>query len=99
VAAMYLFYVDESGTRDPDAGPYVDGAYTKSWLYVLTAVGLLDHRWKGFYSRIVGRKRQLLARVNSAHGLSLDLNATEIKSNWIRIPKARAAHPFLSRLT
>jgi hypothetical protein len=96
---MYLFYVDESGSRDPDCGLQPDGSCTKDWLYVVTAVGLYEGGWKKFYGKIVSRKRELLARLNSCHGLSLDLDVTEIKSNWIRIPKERAKHPFLSQLT
>jgi hypothetical protein len=36
---MYLFYIDESGTRDPDAGAFSNGKHAKAWLYVLTAIG------------------------------------------------------------
>lgn len=96
---MYMFYVDESGSRDPDCGLQPDGSCTKDWLYVLTAVGVFEHSWKKFYKRIVDRKRQLLGRLNSVHGLQLDLNAAEIKSNWVRIPAERSRHPFLSQLT
>jgi uncharacterized protein DUF3800 len=96
---MYLFYIDESGTRDPDVGMQSNGLPTKDWLYVLTAIGIFEHRWKGFYRVIVRRKRELLARIKAVHGIELDLNATEIKSNWVRIPKEREQHPFLSQLT
>ncbi|HLJ38785.1 MAG TPA: DUF3800 domain-containing protein, partial [Steroidobacteraceae bacterium] len=51
------------------------------------------------YSRIVTRKRELLARLWAVHGISLDLDSAEIKSNWVRNPTARASRPFLSRLT
>lgn len=96
---MYLFYVDESGSRDPDCGLQSDGSCSKDWLYVLTAVGLYEGRWKQFYSTIVTRKRQLLARIRAVHGIDLDLDSAELKSNWVRIPTARAKHPFFSRLT
>ena len=96
---MYLFYIDESGTRDTDVGKQADGSVTKDWLYVLTAVGIFEHRWKDFYKAIVKRKRELLARIKAVHGIALDLDSTEIKSNWIRIPKERTKHPFLSQLT
>lgn len=96
---MYLFYIDESGTRDPDVGTARLGGLAKDWLYVLTAIGIFEHRWKDFYRAIVGRKRDLLARIKAEHGTELELNSTEIKSNWIRIAYERARHPFLSRLT
>lgn len=96
---MYMFYIDESGTRDTDVGRQPDGTVTKDWLYVLTAVGIFEHRWKDFYRAIVKRKRELLARIKAVFGTQLDLDSTEIKSNWIRIPKERAKHRFLSQLT
>lgn len=96
---MYMFYVDESGSRDPDPGMQQDGTYKKDWLYVLTGVGIFEHRWKPFYRTIVRRKRELLARLRAVHGIQLDLDAAEIKSNWIRIPRERVRHPFLSYLT
>jgi hypothetical protein len=95
-----MFYVDESGSRDVDLGaPREDGSYAKDWLYVLTAIGVFEHRWKFFYKTIVRRKRELLARIRAVHGVALDLDSTEIKSNWVRVPKERAKHPFLSHLT
>jgi len=96
---MYLFYIDETGTRDPDIGGFHEGKPAKDWLYVLTAIGISEHRWRDFYRAIIGRKRQLLARIKTARGIDLDLDATEIKSNWIRITKERERHPFLSHLT
>jgi hypothetical protein len=66
---------------------------------VLIAIGIFEHRWKDFYRVIVKRKRELLARIRAVHGIALDLNSTEIKSNWIRIERERTRHPFLSRLT
>ena len=96
---MFMFYVDESGTRDTDLGSKNDdGSHTKDWLYVVTAVGVFEHRWKAFYKTIVGRKREMLARIRASHGIRLDLDSAEIKSNWVRIPKQRARHPFLCHL-
>jgi hypothetical protein len=97
---MYLFYVDESGNRDADLGQKnQDGTYNKDWLYVVTAVGIFGHRWKEFYRTIVGCKRELLRRIRFLQDIELDLDSTEIKSNWVRVPKERAAHPFLRRIT
>jgi len=36
-----------------------DGTCKKDWLYVLTAVGIYEARWKQLYSKIVTRKREL----------------------------------------
>jgi hypothetical protein len=99
LARMFIFYVDESGTRDTDLGAKSDnGSYAKDWLYVVTAVGVFEHRWKAFYKTIVSRKRELLAQIRSVQGVQLDLDSTEIKSNWVRIPKQRGRHPFLCHL-
>ena len=96
---MFMFYVDESGTRDTDLGTKSEnGSYAKDWLYVVTAVGVFEHRWKAFYKTIVSRKRELLAQIRSGQGIQLDLDSTEIKSNWVRIPKQRDRHPFLCHL-
>jgi hypothetical protein len=96
---MYLFYVDESGSRDPDTGRLEDGTHSKDWLYVVSAVALFEMRWKEFYHPIVQRKRELLARIRAVHGSHLDLSDAEIKSNWVRNAGARAKREFLARLS
>ncbi len=45
---MYFFYVDESGSRDPQViGTRRDGStFAKDHLYVLTAIGLYEWKWR-----------------------------------------------------
>lgn len=99
---MYFFYVDESGTLDPEVtGKRADGSmFAKEHIYVLLAVSLYEHRWHGF-EKTLNRKKweliDLIRRAGSAH--ALELADCEVKSTWIRIPKERAARPFLANLT
>jgi hypothetical protein len=98
---MFFFYVDETGNRDVRVDiPQRDGT-TKpgDWLYVLTAISLFEHRWHGFEKTINRRKVELIQRIARDTGIRLELADCEIKSSSIRIPKERAKHPFLSRLT
>lgn len=98
---MYLFYVDETGNLDPEVECIrKDGSKReKDWIYVLTAFGIFEHKWKRFYHTITNKKRELLERINRRVNVRLELAETEIKSNWIRIDKERESHNFLSRLT
>jgi hypothetical protein len=100
---MYFFYVDESGTLDPEVvGQRQDGSsITKEHLYVLAAVSLYEHRWHGFEKTLNRKKWELLDVMRRAGTVpaSLDLADCEIKSTWIRIQKERRARPFLARLT
>lgn len=98
---MYMFYVDESGTLDPEvAKQKTDGSVIeKEWLYCLTAFGLFEHKWIHFYSPIIQRKRRLIDDIFKKYSIRLELSECEVKSTWIRIPKERAKHPFLSRLS
>lgn len=94
---MYIFYIDETGNLDTkDMQP--DMCYTatrKDWLYVLTALGIFEHKWRKFYSPIVAKKQRLL----QIYRAKIPLDQCEIKSNWLRIPKERKKHPFLNLLT
>lgn len=97
---MFFFYVDETGNRDPRLEiPQRDGS-TKPGdpLYVLTAINLFESRWHGFEKTINRFKRRLADQVYRKSGQRLDLADCEIKSNWVRVPKERAAHPLLSHL-
>jgi len=87
---MYIFYVDESGNRDPKSSQSI---------YVLTAIGIFEHRWKPFYRSITDRKRSLIERINRDTGIRLALADCEVKSNWVRIEKERKKHTFLASLT
>ena len=90
---MYFFYVDETGNLDPD----VSGG--KDYLFVLTAVGLFDQRWKKFYHYITRKKRAFIEDIYNRTGRRLDLSECEVKSNWIRIEKERESRFFLKSLT
>lgn len=98
---MYLFYVDESGTLDPEiTGTRSDGSrFEKEWLYTMTAVGLFEHKWRTFYNPIIQKKRMLIDEIYRRDNVRLELNECEVKSAWIRIPKERARHPMFSRIS
>ncbi|MBN2560836.1 MAG: DUF3800 domain-containing protein [Phycisphaerae bacterium] len=99
---MYFFYIDESGTRDPEvAGTKPDGtAFTKEHLYVLTAVSLFEGRWKRFDREISNLKLELADHLRRIKNLKFDLADCEVKSTWLRIKKQREAQsPFLTALS
>lgn len=99
---MFFFYVDESGNLDPDCSDIqrLDGSSTpKEYLYVLTAISLFDQKWHGFAKTINRKKRELMDSIYRSSGVRLELSDCEVKSTWVRIPKQRKKHPFLSRLT
>ncbi len=98
---MYFFYVDASGTLDPQAeGKNADGStFQKDPIYVLTAVSLFDGKWRRFEAAINRQKLELIARIQRQQGIKLDLADAEVKSTWIRIPKERAKRPFLAHLS
>lgn len=85
---MYLFYADASGTLTPKSTE-------NDFLYVYGCVCLFERNWHTFEKTINRHKQGLL----EDKGLNLCLADCEIKSNWIRIPKERAEHPFLSQLS
>lgn len=98
---MFLFYVDETGNRDPRmliqkrGGEVIQG----DPLYVLTAVCLFEHHWRGFERTLNNKKIAIAKRIHADHGLTLDLADCEIKSNWLRQPRSRACRPFLHHMT
>ncbi len=91
---MYFFYIDESGSRDPQiAGTRQDGStFAKDHLYVLTAVGLYEWRWRRFERAIANLKLELLHDLRRVHHVAMDLSNCEVKSTWLRVPKEREAH-------
>jgi len=97
---MYIFYIDESGNRDPQTETIRDDGtrIPKEWLYVLTAVSLFEHRWHGFEKTLNRYKNRLMARIYRDHGLRLQLADCEVKSSAVRVPKQRDRHRFLSHL-
>lgn len=90
---MYFFYIDESGSRDPAVeGKRQDGSvFTKDHLYVLTAVGIFERRWRHLERAISNLKLELLNDIWRVHHVRLDLSHCEVKSTWLRIPKEREA--------
>ncbi len=98
---MYLFYVDETGNLDPETESInKEGVeIKKDWLYVLTAYGIFEHKWRYFYSSIIKKKRELINNIIAKGGHRLELSDCEIKSNWIRIKKEREKNAFLSQLS
>jgi hypothetical protein len=99
---MYFFYIDESGSRDPQVtGTRTDGTtFTKDHLYVLTAVGLYEWKWRKFERAIANLKLEFLDDIRRIHHLTLDLSHCEVKSTYLRVPKEREAHSqFLHLLT
>jgi len=98
---MLLFYIDESGNRDPRLkirradGTTIEG----DRLYVLTAVSLFEHRWHGFEKTLNRHKNWLLGKLARENNLRLELPDAEVKSNWLRQPSALARRPFLANLT
>ncbi len=94
---MYFFYFDESGSRDPSIGTKEQ---PKDHLYVLLSIGMFEKRWLPF-ERALSNLKLELADVLRRTGIGIfDLAACEVKSNWLRQPKERAARsPFLNALS
>lgn len=98
---MYFFYIDESGSRDPQASKIkADGTVqAKDHLYVLTAVALFERRWREFEKAIAGEKLDLIKRLRRDAQLKLDLADCEVKSTWLRNPRQRESQSrFLAGL-
>jgi len=98
---MFLFYIDETGNRDPRLEiPQKNGTVRKGeWLYVLTAVGMFEQRWHTLEKPINRLKMKLIENIRRTKGIDLDLADAEIKSTWVRQPSKRQNHPFLKYLT
>lgn len=94
---LYFFYVDESGTLDPNIDPPKKGKYPREFLYVLTAIALFEGNWRGFEDTINTKKFELASRMKDLVG-SPTMVDCEVKSTWIRIPKERERRPFLAHL-
>ncbi|MEJ0025834.1 MAG: hypothetical protein WDN01_07390 [Rhizomicrobium sp.] len=95
---MYLFYFDESGSRDPDVGG--NGRPEKDHIYVLLAVGIFENNWRKFDREISLLKLELEGWLRREGKGPFDLADCEVKSNWLRNVKERTnKSPFLSGLT
>jgi hypothetical protein len=89
---MYLFYIDDSGNRDPEAKG-------DERVYVLAAVCIYEKRWRAFEDEIMHEKLRLLNFLKNTKGLDLSISDTEIKSNYLRRADAREKRsPFLHHL-
>jgi hypothetical protein len=88
---MYFFYVDESGSRDPDVrGTRKDGSvFDKDPLYVLTAVSLFEKQWFHFEREITNVKLEMADDLKRVKKLEFGLADCEVKSTWLRIKKVR----------
>lgn len=98
---MYFFYIDESGTKDPEVSrTKEDGTVvTKEHLYVLTAVSLFEFSWRKFEREISNLKMELSDHLHRRIGTRYDLAECEVKSTWMRLPTLRAKEsPFLHSL-
>lgn len=98
---MYFFYIDESGTKDPEvSSTKPDGTViTKEHLYVLTAVSLFEFKWRDFEREIANLKMELSDHLHRLSGTRYDLAKCEVKSTWLRLPSLRAKEsPFLHAL-
>lgn len=98
---MYFFYIDESGSLDPEvAGARSDGTkFNKDHLYVLTAVSLFEYKWRDFEREITNLKLELSDHLHRLRGPRYDLAKCEVKSTWLRLPKLRMKRsPFLHSL-
>lgn len=95
---MYLFYFDESGGRDPDAGG--NGRNIKDHIYVLFAVGIFENNWRKL-DRAIGHVKLELIDWLRRDGIGpFDLADCEVKSNWLRNEKERNKKSrFLSALS
>jgi hypothetical protein len=89
---MYLFYIDDSGTRDP-------AVKEEERVYVLAAVGIYEKRWRAFEGEIMDEKFRLIREIKRTMALDIPLSGTEVKSNYLRHPESRKRKsPFLHNL-
>jgi len=99
---MYFFYIDESGTRDPEVAKVrADGTtQPKEHLYVLTAVSLFEWKWRRFEWGISDLKREFCERLFHLNKVRFDLADCEVKSTWLRLQRQRDRESqFLAALT
>jgi hypothetical protein len=98
---MYLFYVDESGNRDPRTQIPIKGGQSIAGdpIYVVSAVCLFEQQWHGFEKTLNRHKSMLMDLILKAKGLRLTLADCEIKSNWVRRKDERQKRPFLHNIT
>ena len=94
---MHLFYLDESGTRDPSIGT---AEKPKEHLYVLLAVGMHEKHRPSFELDITGLKMELASRLHRDGQGQFGFLDCEVKSSWQRRPSEREkCSPFLTKLS
>ena len=84
---MYLFYLDESGSRDPSIGTTEK---PKDHIYVLLAVSIDERQWRPFEMEVSQLKLTLAYDLRRRGFGDFDLADCEVKSNWLRRPDERA---------
>ena len=85
---MYLFYVDESGTESLNP-EYIKDPNNR--LYVLTAIGVYEHRWQTLESDLNEYKLNLFPKA--------DVSELELHMNILKQSKSRAKHQYFSKLS
>ena len=90
-AKMYLFYIDESGHRNPVCG--VDEPF------VVLSLCIHEFQWRRLERNINARKLKLIGDVHDRTGLEFKLSDVEVKANTVRIPSERAKHQFFRFLS
>lgn len=91
MAAVYFFYVDESGHRNPLC-------CVEEPLVVLSLC-IHEFQWRRLERNINARKLNLIGDVHDRTGLEFELSDVEVKANTLRIPTERTAHRFFRYLT
>ncbi len=98
---MYFFYIDDSGNRSPKiTSENVTNPTLRDHIYVLTAVGLYENRWRAVEEELNDYKEGIRKRLRNKLGLQLGIMDCEVKSTYLRVAKTRAKEsPFLESLT
>jgi hypothetical protein len=97
---MYFFYIDDSGSRDPNF-PEAESGHPgrRDHIYTLTAVGLYEHLWRAVEEELNDYKERLRQRLKTSHGINAGLMDCEVKSTYLRHAKVRRQEsPFLDAL-
>ena len=94
---MYLFYVDESESTNVSKNLSAPKAVKD--VFALAAVGVFDHKWRGFNHAMRECKRALYEKDSKQSANSLEIKDYEVKSHWLRRPEKRDRSPFLRALS
>ena len=94
---MYLFYIDESESKDVSKNISTPKAVKD--IFALVAVGIFDHKWSRFNYTMREYKRALYEKDSKQSAKSLEIKDYEVKSHWLRRPEKRNRSPFLRALS